>query len=124
MINLFTFLAQTPTFAPLPTATATATTAATATATPTPTATPFHVFMEHEPFWNSALGIFIVIAVVLAAGVLLGFAAQKGGFSSVLEKLFANFTDMLAYWVVILAFIGIFVLGYVVFVLGPHCGYH
>lgn len=79
-----------------------------------PTATPFHVFIEHERFWKSSLGIFIVIALVLAAGVLLGLVAQKGGLTSVLEKLFVNFTDMLAYWVVILAFVGIFVLGYVV----------
>jgi hypothetical protein len=120
-MNILTFLAQTPTLTPVatPTATATATAmaataATTLTATPTPTATPYHVFLEHEPFWGSSLGIFIIIIIILAAGVLVGLALHKGGSSAFMEKLFANFTDMLAYWVVILAFIGIFVLGYVV----------
>jgi hypothetical protein len=94
--------------------TPTPTPTATAFASVTPTPTPIHIVVDQQLFWNSSLGIFIVIAVVLAAGVLVGFAAQKGGISSFMEKLFANFTDMLAYWVVILAFIGIFVLGYVV----------
>ena len=112
-MNFISLLAQTPTLTPAVTVTATA--GATVTPTPTPTATPFHVVIEHEPFWNSWLGILIVIALPLAAGVLVGWlVAQKGSFSSVLERLFASFTDMLAYWVVILAFLGIFLLGYVV----------
>ena len=112
-MNILSLLAQTPTLTPAVTVTATA--GATVTPTPTPTATPFHVVIEHEPFWSSWLGIFIIIALPLAAGVLVGWlVAQKGNFSSILERLFASFTDMLAYWVVILAFIGIFLLGYVV----------
>jgi hypothetical protein len=119
-MSLLVFLAQTPTLTP--TVTITATAGATVIATPKPTATPFHVVIEHEPFWNSWLGIFIVIALLLAAGVLVGrsaarkgsFTAQRDSFSSVLERLFASFTDMLAYWVVILAFLGIFLLGFVV----------
>ena len=113
-MNAFTFFAQTPTLTPSATATAAA------TATPTPTATPFHVVMEQEPFWNSSLGIFIVIAVVLAAGVLVGvgLAAQKGGLSSFMEKLFADFTNLLAYVVVTFAFLGIFAIAWQVIKVG------
>jgi hypothetical protein len=115
-MNLLTFLAQIPTLTP--SATAVATDAAPVTVTPTPTATPFHVFMEHEPFWNSSLGIFIVIAVVLAAGVLVGLAAQKSGFGSFVEKLFADFTNVLAYVVVTFAFLGIFAISWQVIKVG------
>lgn len=115
-MNLLILLAQTPTFTPSVTPTATA--IASVTPTPTPTATPFHVVVEQEPCWNSSLGIFIVIAVVLAVVVLLGLARKKSGTGSFMEKLFAHFTDMLAYWVVILAFIGIFAIAWQVIKVG------
>jgi hypothetical protein len=82
-----------------------ATAVASVTPSPTPTATPFHVVMEQAPFWNSALGIGI--------GIVTGLVVRKGGTSGLIGKvlnLFNDFTDVLAYWVVILAFVGIFIL--------------
>jgi hypothetical protein len=114
-MNLPFFLAQTPTLTPtdMPAATA----IASVTSTPTPTATPFHVVMEQAPFWNSALGIFLVILIAIGVGVVIGLVVQKGGANGLVGKLltmFKDFTDMLAYWVVILAFVGIFLLSYFV----------
>src|SRR5712691_1865567 len=100
-MNFISLLAQTPTLIP----------------SVTPTATPFHVVMEQEPFWNSALGIFLVIVIAIVASVVIGLIARKGGTNGLVGKLlnvFNNFTDMLAYWVVFLAFDGIFLLNYFV----------
>jgi hypothetical protein len=36
----------------------------------TPTATPFHVVMEQEPFWNSALGIFFVVVLATVVDIV------------------------------------------------------
>lgn len=47
-------------------------------------------------------------------GVIAGLITKKGGIGAVIEKLFADFTNVLAYLVVILAFVGIFVLAGVV----------
>ena len=99
----------------------------TLTPTPTPTATPapaLHVVMEEAPFWNSALGIFIVIVIAILAGFVIGFIARKGGTSpngtrstptnglvglvGKLLDMFNDFTNVLAYVVVTFAFLGIF----------------
>ena len=74
--------------------------------------------MEQEPFWNSALGIFLVIAIAIVAGLVIGFMAQKAGVSSFIEKLFADFTNLLAYVVVTFAFLGIFAIAWQVIKVG------
>jgi Na+/H+-dicarboxylate symporter len=83
------------------------------TPNPTPTATPFQVLMDQAPFWNSALGIFLVIVIAIVAGLVVGLMARENGMNGLVGKLlnlFNDFTDVLAYWVVILAFVGIFIL--------------
>ena len=67
-MNILSLLAQTPTFTPTDTPAATA--IASVTSTPTPTATPFHVVMEQAPFWNSALGIFLVVVLATVADIV------------------------------------------------------
>jgi hypothetical protein len=128
-LNFVSLLAQTPILSPsvTPTVAATAKAIASVTPTPTPTATPFHVVMEQAPFWNSALGIFLVLVIAIVAGLVIGLIARKGGTSpngtrstptnglvGKLFNMFNDFTNMLAYWVVILAFVGIFLLSYFV----------
>jgi Na+/H+-dicarboxylate symporter len=52
-----------------------------------------------------------VIAIV--AGLVIGLMARENGMNSLVGKLlnlFNDFTDVLAYWVVSLAFVGIFIL--------------
>jgi hypothetical protein len=108
-MNLLSLLGEitptvTPSTAVTAAATATATATARATATPTPT-----------PVWETLLSTFLVIAliaVVLALGVLIWRVAQSGNIGAIMQKVFDHFTDMLAYWVVILAFVGIFVLAW------------
>src|SRR5260370_37320776 len=75
-------------------------------------------------FWNSPLGILAVIALIaiLAGGLAFGLRAQtktpqspqEGSIMPFVEKLFGDFTNVLAWLVIILAFIGIFLLCYVV----------
>jgi hypothetical protein len=103
-MHLLTFLAQTPILTPSATATA--------VATVTPTGTPSQALTE--PFWSSGSGIVVIILMAIVAGVIAGLITKKGGIGSVIEKLFADFTNVLAYVVVILAFIGIFLLAYLV----------
>src|SRR5437762_5597693 len=132
-MNFVSLLAQTPILSPsvTPTAAATAKAIASVTPTHTPTATPLHVVMEEAPFWNSALGIFIVIVIAILAGLVIGLIARKGGTSpngtrstpanglvGKLFNLFNDFTNMLAYLVIVLAFGGIFWLAHAVFSAG------
>jgi hypothetical protein len=64
--------------------------------------------MEQAPFWNSAPGIFAVIVIAIIVGLVIGLISKKGGVSSFIEKLFADFTNVLAYVVVTFAFVAIF----------------
>ena len=84
-----------------------------------------------DPFWNTALGIFIIIVLVLVAilagGLTFALRAQKktpqqsqgdlntsvGPILAFLKDLFGDFTNVLAWLVIILAFIGIFFICYV-----------
>src|SRR5580700_410040 len=84
-----------------------------------------------DPFWNTALGIFVVVVLVLiallAGGLAFALRAQKktqqpsqagpstsiGPILSFLKDLFGDFTNVLAWLVIILAFIGIFLICYV-----------
>jgi hypothetical protein len=75
-------------------------------------------------FWNTPLGILVVAALIaiLAGGLAFGLRAQtktpqtpqESSIMSFVEKLFGDFTNVLAWLVIILAFIGIFLLCYVV----------
>jgi hypothetical protein len=75
-------------------------------------------------FWNSPLGILVVVALIaiLAGGLAFGLRAQtktpqsplEGSVMPFVEKLFGDFTNVLAWLVIILAFIGIFLLCYIV----------
>jgi hypothetical protein len=75
-------------------------------------------------FWNSPLGILVVVALIaiLAGGLAFGLRAQtktpqppqEGSIMSFVGKLFGDFTNVLAWLVIILAFIGIFLLSSVV----------
>jgi hypothetical protein len=117
--SLVAFSSSTPTLTPMPTpalglgtATATPTIVASVTSTPTPTLTPIHIVVDHQPFWNSGLGIslLIVIATIL---VVIGLSVWKGGPNGLVDKLlnlFNDFTNILAYMVVVLAFGGILLL--------------
>lgn len=73
-----------------------------------------HVVLEHQPFWSSSVGLLLLLIAVLALGVFAGTLVQKGGISAAVEKLFSDFTNLLAYLVVLLAFSGIFLLAFVV----------
>lgn len=53
-MNFVSLLAQTPILSP----------------SVTPTATLFHVVMEPAPFWNSALGIFLVVVLATVADIV------------------------------------------------------
>lgn len=120
-MNLVSLLAQTPILSPSVTPTATAKAIASVTHTATPTATPFHVVMEQEPFWNSALGIFLVIVIAIVAGLVIGLIARKGGTNGLVGKLlnlFNDFTNVLAYVVVTFAFLGIFAIAWQVIKVG------
>jgi hypothetical protein len=79
--------------------------------TPTPTP-PLHVVVD-QSFWASpgAVGLFVVVAVIL--GGIIG-VAWKGGQDNWLAKLFSDFTNALAYFVILLAFAGILGLSWVV----------
>jgi hypothetical protein len=84
-----------------------------------------------DRFWNTALGIFVVVVLVLiallAGGLAFALRAQKktqqpsqagpsmsiGPILSFLKDLFGDFTNVLAWLVIILAFIGIFLICYV-----------
>jgi hypothetical protein len=84
-----------------------------------------------NPFWNTALGIFVVIVLVLiailAGGLAFALITQKktqqpsqagpstsiGPMLSFLKDLFGDFTNVLAWLVILLAFIGIFLICYV-----------
>jgi hypothetical protein len=99
-------------------------TSPTPTLTPTPTPTATSTPALHPPFWNSALGIFIVIVIAILAGLVIGLIARKGGTSpsgtrstptnglvglvGKLLNMFNDFTNVLAYVVVTFAFLGIF----------------
>jgi F0F1-type ATP synthase membrane subunit a len=81
-----------------------------------------------NPFWNTAIGIFVVIVLVLiailAGGLAFALRAQKkteqlsqaapsvsvGPILSFLKDLFGDFTNVLAWLVILLAFISIFLI--------------
>lgn len=109
------FLAQIAPISPTPTLAITATPTPAPTLIPTPT---LHVVVDQQPFWNSALGILFVIAIAIVAGLIIGLIAQKGGVGPFIEKLFADFTNVLAYVVVTFAFLGIFVIAWRVIKVG------
>jgi hypothetical protein len=126
-MNFVSLLAQTPTLTPtdMPVATA----LASVTPTPTPTPTPaLHVVVDQQPFWNSGLSIFIFIIIAIGVGVVIGLVLPKGGtngllgnlfnflngFLGKLFNLFSDFTNILAYLVIVLAFSGIFWLAHAV----------
>jgi hypothetical protein len=67
-MNLLIFLAQTP--KRTPSVKPRATSFALVTPTPTPTVTPFHIVMKQEPFWNSALGIFLVVVLATVVDIV------------------------------------------------------
>jgi hypothetical protein len=107
LVQISAILTPTPTDAAL----------ASAAASPSPTTTPtssraLHVVLEQQPSWNSALSIFLVIAIAIVAGLVIGLIAQKGGVSSFIGKLFADFTNVLAYVVVTFAYLGSFVIAW------------
>ena len=57
--------------------------------------------MEQASFWNSALGIFLVIVIAIVAGLVIWLIARKGDTNGLVGKLlnlFNDFTDVLAYW--------------------------
>jgi uncharacterized membrane protein len=84
-----------------------------------------------DPFWNTALGVVIIVVLVLVAilagGLAFALRAQKktpqqsqrdlstsfGPILAFLKDLFGDFTNVLAWVVIILAFIGIFFICYV-----------
>ncbi len=79
---------------------------------PTVTATPLPVPIP--PFWHGETVAFLLLLLAIVVGVIIGMALNKTGASEFLAKLFSDFTNLLAYLVVLLAFGGIFVLSYVV----------
>ena len=71
-------------------------------------------------FWNTGLGIFVVLLLtaILACAIFFGLRARKpqqqGPIMPFVEKLFGDFTNVLAWLVIILGFVGIFFLCYAV----------
>src|SRR5229473_6730667 len=114
-MTLPVFLAQ----APAPSVTATISdvaaaipaTAASPTVTTAPAPTPYHIVVDHGLFWNSGLGILLMLLAAIVIGLIIGLAVRKGGME-VLGKFFNDFTNVLAYVVVVLAFCGILLLSY------------
>lgn len=108
---LIQFLAQVSPVSPTPTPTATA--FASVTPTPTPTPTPaVHVVVD-QPFWNSGLGILLLILIFIGIGIVIGVIVGKGGTNGLVGKVlnvFNDFTNILAYMVLVLAFGGILLL--------------
>jgi hypothetical protein len=76
-----------------------------------PTSTPVQVVVDQQPFWNSALGILLLIVIAIGIGIVIGHVARKDGTNGLVGKLFNmfnDFTNVLAYVVVTFAFLGIF----------------
>jgi hypothetical protein len=111
-MNLLIFLAQVPTVTPAATA------GATVALRPAVTAAAVIPLSKPEPFWHSTSGIFLIIAIAILAGIVIGLLFKKADFGAFLEKLFADFTNLLAYLVVIFAFIGIFFLAWQIIKVG------
>jgi hypothetical protein len=79
--------------------------------------------VTQERFWNTPLGILVVVVliVILAGALAFGLRARKtpqppqeDPIMLFVERLFGDFTNVLAWLVIILTFIGIFLLCYVV----------
>ena len=83
------------------------------TPTPTPSATPpsmLHLIANHPYSLGDIATLFIFIVLVVAVSFVIGLFFRKGGMEG-LSKFFGDFTNVLAYVVVVLAFFGIFWLG-------------
>jgi hypothetical protein len=81
---------------------------------PIPTATPapgiLHTIVHHPYSFGDIVTFGILLLIVVGVGILIGLFLRKGGMEG-LTKFFGDFTNLLAYIVVVLAFIGIFWLG-------------
>src|SRR6266404_5075879 len=78
---------------------------------PTPAATPapglLHTIIYHPYSFGDIVTFGILLLLVVGVGILIGLFLRKGGTEG-LTKFFGDFTNVLAYVVVVLAFIGIF----------------
>src|ERR1700731_3914700 len=77
--------------------------------TPTPVPSLVHTIAHHSYSLGDIVTLIIFMVLVVAVGFIIG-VLRKGGMAG-LSKLFGDFTNVLAYVVVILAFFGIFWLG-------------
>jgi hypothetical protein len=82
--------------------------------TPTPTPSPLptppglvHLIVHHPYSLGDIVTLVIFTLLVVAVGFVIGVFLRKGGMEG-LSKFFGDFTNVLAYVVVVLAFIGIF----------------
>lgn len=77
---------------------------------PSPSATPpglLHLIANHPYSLGDILALVVFMLLAVAVGFVIGVFLRKGGMEG-LSKFFGDFTNVLAYVVVILAFLGIF----------------